>query len=909
MNLETSNLSHSNSHIPNDLLNVVLKDKPELYVKQCQLEIESRQLGAERYNRMTNDRASKGNEENTTYGQQLIRNSVVRLASHIDAWKEELENKKVARKGTAYKYLRDLHSEKVALITLQVVLKSLSKETMLLPLQLEVASRIEDQVRVDKLAKKDRRLVTYLIDRCKDKIDYKYKHDAIVKAASVNETETGWSKNDKTHIGSLLVSLVIENIGIIQCTTENNKGKTNYRITATPKTMDFVKRHREIAQYMSPTRDPMVVPPVPWEKGIVKGCGYLTKATPPLDLVKGAKSKGYREELKHVDMPEVITAVNAAQETPWRINHKVYEIIQQLMLGNSELGKLPRAYDLDPPPKPHDIDTNEDAKLEYRKKARKTYVENNKHKSRRIGIHLLLAQVERFKDFDKIYFPHQLDFRGRVYSATNGGLSPQGADWSKGMIEFAEGKRIGAEGIPWLKVHIANLFGVDKVSFEERIKWVDDHTDDLFNVALDPLTYTFWDTADKKFQALAACYEYASLMVNGEDHITRIPIALDGSCSGLQNLGMALRCEVTGKSVNLIPQEQPADIYSEVARKVVSALTDCNSIVTNATHEEATKEAEELTIKHLMKDFKCTRARALSALERGATKTKLSTKDKIGKAARDFYYETFETWAWLKFGIDRKTCKRSVMTFPYGSETYGFSEQLRDDILKPAKAQCETLLTKNEITLHEYRERFPFSDDGFRASSVLARHLFAAVTETVQKAAEVMKWMQSVAKLVAEGGRPISWRTPLGFPVQQIYYDTKLIQVKTWFCGKTYKPKVATDSSEINVTRMANGISPNVVHSLDANHLMKTVYNAYMEDIKSFALIHDSFGTYACDTPRFFQIIREAFVELYKENPFIDLYRQFERQVAPDRREEIPALPSEGNLDITQVIDSSFAFA
>jgi DNA-directed RNA polymerase, mitochondrial len=38
-----------------------------------------------------------------------------------------------------------------------------------------------------------------------------------------------------------------------------------------------------------------------------------------------------------------------------------------------------------------------------------------------------------------------------------------GPDINRGMLEFSEGRRIGEEGLWWLKVHLANKFGKDKL--------------------------------------------------------------------------------------------------------------------------------------------------------------------------------------------------------------------------------------------------------------------------------------------------------------------------------------------------------------------------------------------------------------------------------------------------------------
>jgi DNA-directed RNA polymerase len=48
-----------------------------------------------------------------------------------------------------------------------------------------------------------------------------------------------------------------------------------------------------------------------------------------------------------------------------------------------------------------------------------------------------------------------------------------GSDICRGLLKFAEKKPLGKHGLYWLKVHLANLFGVNKLSFDARVAWAD----------------------------------------------------------------------------------------------------------------------------------------------------------------------------------------------------------------------------------------------------------------------------------------------------------------------------------------------------------------------------------------------------------------------------------------------------
>jgi DNA-directed RNA polymerase len=85
-----------------------------------------------------------------------------------------------------------------------------------------------------------------------------------------------------------------------------------------------------------------------------------------------------------------------------------------------------------------------------------------------------------------MYLPHNLDFRGRAYP-----IPPHfnhiGDDLSRGLLMFAEAQPLGERGLRWLKIHLANLYGFDKGNFDERVKFVMDNLEDVYDSAEKPL--------------------------------------------------------------------------------------------------------------------------------------------------------------------------------------------------------------------------------------------------------------------------------------------------------------------------------------------------------------------------------------------------------------------------------------
>ncbi|SFV51988.1 Phage RNA polymerase [hydrothermal vent metagenome] len=189
----------------------------------------------------------------------------------------------------------------------------------------------------------------------------------------------------------------------------------------------------------------------------------------------------------------------------------------------------------------------------------------------------ILSVAEKYKEYDEIYFTYQADFRGRLYPV-QALLNPQGESLSKALLTFSEKKELGKNGAFWLKVHGANCYGIDKVSFKERIEWVDTNEENIQRVAAakDPFDDPFLQKADDVYKFLAFCYEFDEYLKDKENFKSSLPIAIDGSNNGFQHIAALLRDTQGAKKVNVLPTDEdiPADIYKEVAQKLKEILPD-----------------------------------------------------------------------------------------------------------------------------------------------------------------------------------------------------------------------------------------------------------------------------------------------------------------------------------------------
>jgi DNA-directed RNA polymerase, mitochondrial len=263
-------------------------------------------------------------------------------------------------------------------------------------------------------------------------------------------------------------------------------------------------------------------------------------------------------------------------------------------------------------------------------------------RSLRCSVILKLDQAEKFKDFDEIYFPYNMDFRGRAYPVPPH-LSNVGSDLCRGMLMFAEEKPLGERGLFWLKVHLANFAGKDKMTFDERAKFVDEHMDQVRESATDPFGgERWWMTLEDPFQGLATCFEVMNAIDSGDpaSYMCSLPVHMDGSCNGLQHYAALGRDSVGGKAVNLCATEEPQDVYVGVMHEVIRRVA-----------AEAEREV----------DFDTSDIEALSRKQK-----KELVHNRAAKLVNGL--------------IDRGVVKRTVMTSVYGVTYIGARQQIQEKI-------------------------------------------------------------------------------------------------------------------------------------------------------------------------------------------------------------------------------------
>lgn len=603
----------------------ILEIMPD-FLNQKELEKIGNERGKHRTNKRRLSHIEREDESVTSYGKVLVANLIRPYAEAISEWVEQASSNVHSKTPIALQKISQIEDPKVtALIALKHIMNTITTTKNLTATAIKLGGRIETEISLKNFKNLNPELYAVVKkDLDKRSFNYAYKRRKYREVAKKDEIVSWeeWSTTERLHTGMQLITLMVDSVGLIEIGTDQHKHKTFKVIRQTAFTKKWIQDRNSFNELLNPEYLPMVLAPKSVVDGQVQGHGYWTSEMPELDLVK-QRGKKFTNELENHDMPEVTSAVNLMQSTAYRINTFILEVMQNAWDKSLSIGGMPPIENLDIPQKPYDIDTNKEALFEYKKACVIVHTENNRMSSKRMLYAKIINLAEQFKEYVTMYFPIQLDFRGRAYCVP-AFLNYQSINGAKALLNFSQGKAITKEnrGVFWLSVHGANMWGNDKVSFEDREKWTYDNADWIKACAEDPIGNRQWEDADNAFQFLAFCDEWNRYTKEGDGFISHIPVNVDGSCNGLQIYSLLLKDKVAGSLVNCVPNDVPQDIYGLVK----------NEVVKNA--EKKSAEGEELATK------------------------------------------------WLDYGVKRSTCKRPVMTLTYGSTRYACTDFVVEDLTK-----------------------------------------------------------------------------------------------------------------------------------------------------------------------------------------------------------------------------------
>lgn len=425
--------------------------------------------------------------------------------------------------------------------------------------------------------------------------------------------------------------------------------------------------------------------------------------------------------------------------------------------------------------------------------------------------------IDAFND-SIIYFPHGVDFRSRCYTLVSF-LSYQDEDLIRSIYQFWDSRPLGDRGYDWIKYQAAGLYGLDKLNFEQRVKFIDDNLHLIKQSAENPKLNSWWTKSDKPWQFLRHCFEIAEIeCFDGEvkNFKSRLPIHLDGSCNGLQHYA-ALGRDVKGaQAVNLLPTSKKEDVYTDVLEYLLTRLTTSDEDII------------------------------------------------IGKI------------------LSRKIVKRPIMTSVYGVTIFGSVKQMEESLkevkLEDLLTEEEMALYNKKLTMILFRlsKLIKLSLEELFKNAKFIQLWLASTCQRVVTSIDIPKDGKSINFKDLKFTKPMMWSTITGFPVIQMYYSEPKTSIPTPLQHLSVRKQGVT--KEIHTRKQYNSIAPNFIHSLDATHLLFTCNSCQKSNIP-FIAVHDSFWTSPDNVDNLNKILRQEFVNLYNSDIIENLKKETENVI------------------------------
>ena len=471
-----------------------------------------------------------------------------------------------------------------------------------------------------------------------------------------------------------------------------------------------------------------------------------------------------------------------------------------------------------------------------------------------------------------IYFPLQCDWRGRIYTKPFY-IDYQGNDLSLSLLEFYNGEVLNKKGLDSLYIYGASVYNennISKDSFEYRIKWVEENMINILEMKPE-----FMIKANDMFSFVAFCLTMKELNKDS-NYLVKLPIWLDATCSGIQHLTAIIRDINLANHVNLIEQNEyskPADLYNQIKEPL-------NSLI----REEGMKENSSYP--------------NLKNIE-----------------------------------LTRKIIKVLVMIKPYDAKILGMKENLENVLPKITKKGEDTEISIN--TKYIKKEIFWLAPSIIKGENIelnyldlykIAEIIYNSLFKFYPSLSLIYNYFKNWSKLLNKFGLPVIWITPAGTALSQSYNTCKEKKINTYFGGKRKKMVVKEYLNKLDKRKQIGSIIPNIIHSLDAAHLINIIISANKNNINPVITIHDCFGTTPNQLQNLTNIVKIEFIKLYSQENFLEIFykrnkqnlidnkinihidenKKFEYILIKRTKHYLPVIPKLGKLDLNNIIKSKY---
>ena len=391
------------------------------------------------------------------------------------------------------------------------------------------------------------------------------------------------------------------------------------------------------------------------------------------------------------------------------------------------------------------------------------------------------------------------------------------------------------------------------------------------------------DGLEKPYSFLSCCYEWIDAGENPEDHLSALPIPIDGSNNGWQHLGAISKDQQTGELVGLVPVGIQKDFYIQTAKRVIAMAKDDLLVLLNS-----------MQMKHIRKGIS----------KRGSmTRAYSSGRDKIAENMwSDCLKEKYNT----TYGLTEEDCSNLAALLikaidevcPGPLKTMKYLQKLAAYILGIYVAHDTD---GNQVEASHYRY--------LRDTRMRLTHKKDRTEDEDLELSDAVEELNSFTRIKTGGlGKDvITWTTPSGFRViyekwltEQVIDDVVITGFYRYNNKAAVKICMQVPIDKPDYRGFMCGISPNFIHSMDASHLSIVAAKWH----GAFGAVHDSFSTHACDVPDLLKLTKDVFVDMYDCDNYLDVIQS----LFSDGNDDVDQ-PELGELNIGDIYGSDYFFA
>ena len=530
-----------------------------------QLELEQSICSISAYNKISkqNKNIEKGRESENYYARNIIESGLQKLSKAIQDHIDESLSGKVGVKAVSALFLSQFPDiDVVSFIAFKVLIDNASQLKTTTSTALKIGQMLEDELRFTKFEEQDPKHFRALKKHTRDTKNEGYKRNLMVYHMNNKGHEfKSWTRGNKLRVGLKLIELIMVKINMVSLVNKRVRNTTTSYIVFTDRFMKYIRQGRSNRIAAFPIYLPCLDPPREWTS-ITEG-GYYTDRL----KTKAIKSSNqdYLNKLQGENLTTSLKALTLASQTAWGVNQFVLETLEYCWEERIEVGSLIDRELAELPTKPLDINTNKEARKEWRYLASLIHDMNAQNMVKRYQILSMIDTAKRYVG-EKFYHVYQFDFTGRMYPLT-AHFHPQGNDIARGLHIFSVGSPINTkQDLNWLAIAGANHWGLNKHTYEERLEWAYiEGTDLAEEIYRDPIASVgVWGRAKEPFQFLAWCKEWCEFQCEGYGYVSHHVCCLDGTNNGYQHIAGLITNKHLANKVNLQNVNQPQDLYKQI---------------------------------------------------------------------------------------------------------------------------------------------------------------------------------------------------------------------------------------------------------------------------------------------------------------------------------------------------------